>query len=90
MAIAGIDERLKVFNKEKKMTRKAIELTDEVDQSEPPGYLVFTAHSVDNDYVVFGCLAAAEHYAADQQEAAEEDGWPIYPLYATHALDWGV
>lgn len=70
------------------VTTKTIELTDEIDQSEPLGYFVFSVHSTDDDFAVFACRVEAEHYAADQQEEAEADGWPVYPLYATHALDW--
>jgi hypothetical protein len=67
------------------MTAKTIELADEIDQSEPLGYLVFSSGG-DWDYRVFTDLVEAEHYAADQQEEAETDGWPIYPLFAGHAL----
>ena len=74
---------------ELKTARGTIELTDEILQDEPLGYLVFAAGG-DKDFGVFTDLVDAEHYAADQQEESEADGWPIYPLYAGHALDWGV
>lgn len=68
------------------MTTKTIELAEEIDQSEPVGYLVFAAGG-DKDFRVFTDLFEAENYASDQQEEDETDGWPIYPLYASHALD---
>lgn len=72
------------------MTRKTIELADEIDQLEPLAFLVFAAGG-EWDYKVFADLAEAEHYASDQQEEAEDDGWPIYPLYAGNAsADYGV
>ena len=68
------------------MTRKTIELADEIKQDEPLGYFVFSAGGM-WDYKVFADLVEAEDYATDQQEEANTDGWPIYPLFAGNALD---
>lgn len=69
------------------MTKKTIELTDEICQKNPVAYFVFSHSDTMQEYKIFDCQMQAENYAADQQEEAETDGWPIYPLYAGHALD---
>ena len=67
-----------------------IELTDEIREEEPVGYLVVRFNQIVHEYDVFRDEDAAKHFARSQ---GEEDGeaekstpreWPIYPLYASH------
>ena len=68
---------------------KNIELTDEIRDEEPVGYLVFRRNQIVHEYDVFTNEDAAKHFARNQ---GEEEGeaeksppgeWPIYPLYAS-------
>ena len=71
-------------------TMKNIELTDEIRDEEPVGYLVVRFNQTMQEYDVFRDENAAKHFARNQ---GEEDGeaeksppgeWPMYPLYASH------
>jgi len=66
-----------------KMTEKRqIELTQDIAQQEPVGWLVF-GHNTDCDYYVFGCQAEASDFAVTQRDSAEAETWPMYPLFAS-------
>ena len=60
---------------------RTIELTGDIEQKHPVGWLVF-GHKTDCDYYVFGDEAEASSFAADQRDNAESEEWPMYPLFA--------
>ncbi len=62
---------------------KTVELTDEVWQEEPVGWLVFSYDQDEFEYKLFCILEDAKEFAWLQIEESEEENWPIYPLWAS-------
>lgn len=60
-------------------------ITEDIDQRDPIGYLVFSQNPTqDDDYQLFVDYIDAEDYAFDQiNKSPSKCKWPIYPLYAT-------
>lgn len=66
---------------------KTVELTNDFKQDAPVGWLVENATWEGCDYRLFAELEAAEGHAEMQKDITEsDDDWPIYPLYASHAV----
>ena len=65
---------------------KTIELTDDIRDEEPVGYLVFCYDQTVHEYKLFGDESSAKTYAENQRTDAGADEWLIYPLYASHPL----
>ena len=73
------------------MSGKSIELTDNIRQDKPVGYLVFCWQPCECDYKVFANLVDAQDMAQDNEVdhyeiEAESVHWPIYPLYAAEPI----
>lgn len=66
------------------MSYKTIELTDEIRDEEPVGYLVFLKDQTINEYKLLVDEDEARRFAEIQGE--EKGTWPVYPLYATHPI----
>jgi len=65
---------------------KTIELTDEIRDEEPVGYLVFCHDQTVYEYKVFADDREAKTFAENQRDSSDAGEWPIYPLYATHPV----
>ncbi len=66
-----------------KTEKRHVELTEDISQSEPVGWLVF-GHNTECDHYVFQGEIEASDFAEEQQDRAEAESWPIYPLFAGH------
>jgi hypothetical protein len=64
--------------------KRQIELTEDISQTEPVGWLVF-GNDTELDYYVFANESEASDFAAGQRDSAEADNWPMYPLFAAAA-----
>lgn len=70
---------------------KNVELTDAFHQEEPLGYLVSLHNQTLHEYMVFANHDEAVDCAVRQEEEYHDEtgeliDWPIYPLYASHAI----
>ena len=64
--------------------KRQVELTKDIRQTEPVGWLVF-GHDTECDYYVYGDKLEASDFAAAQRDSAEVESWPMYPLFAAAA-----
>lgn len=64
---------------------RTVELSDDVRQETPVGFMVFAYEGIDVDYMVFLSEREALDYALDQEERAcfADNSWPIYALWAS-------
>lgn len=65
------------------VTRRTIELTDDMHQDEPAAWFVFLHDATMNEYKVFADHCDAVSCAEEQGDESGKD-WMVYPLYATH------
>ena len=63
--------------------KRQMELTEDMSQTEPVGWLVF-GNDTELDYYVFANESEASDFAAAQRNSADADNWPMYPLFAGH------
>lgn len=63
-----------------------IVLTDELDHSEPEGYLVILNNQIIYEYKLFENWMEAKAFALGQMKEAGKSEWKIYPVYATHPM----
>ena len=62
---------------------KTIELTDDIRNEEPVGYLVFCNDQTVHEYKLFGSKDDADYFADGQRLDANVAEWSVYPLYAS-------
>lgn len=63
---------------------RTVELSENVRQESPVGFMVFAYESCDVDYMVFPDEREAKDYAFEQEEKrGTDEPWPIYALWAS-------